>query len=97
MDKKSIIGLILIFGIFVGYMFWIAPSKEEIAERQRVYDSTMQANLEAQRVADSIEAEKARQDSLLMAGDSAAISTALGGHRRVQDMGVFNAAAAHDS
>ncbi len=93
MDKKSIIGLILIFGIFVGYMFWVAPSKEEMAERQRVYDSTMQANLEAQRIADSIEAEKARQDSLIMVGDSAAINTALGGHQRVQDMGVFNAAA----
>ena len=89
MDKKSIIGLILIFGIFVGYMFWIAPSKEEIAERQRVYDSTMQANLEAQRIADSIEAEKDRIDSLAAAGDT----TVQGVQRRVQDMGVFNAAA----
>ncbi len=93
MDKKSIIGLILIFGIFVGYMFWVAPSKEEIAERQRVYDSTVAAQLEEQRVADSIAAEKARQDSLVLAGDSAAISVAMGEHRRVQDMGVFNAAA----
>ena len=33
MNKKSIIGIILIFGIFVGYMWWIAPSKEEIAEQ----------------------------------------------------------------
>ncbi len=89
MDKKSIIGLILIFGIFVGYMFWVAPSKEEMAERQRIYDSTMAANLEAQRVADSIEAAKARQDSLIAAGDT----TVQGVQRRVQDMGVFNAAA----
>ena len=101
MDKKSIIGLILIFGIFVGYMFWVAPSKEEMAERQRIYDSTMAANLEAQRVADSIEAAKARQDSLLMAGDSAAtyaaMDEAFGAHRRVQDMGVFNSAAERNS
>ncbi len=89
MDKKSIIGLILIFGIFVGYMFWIAPSKEEIAERQRVYDSTMQANLEAQRLADSLEAEKARVDSLAAAGDTTVQQIA---GRKVQDMGVFNAA-----
>ena len=89
MDKKSIIGLILIFGIFVGYMFWVAPSKEEIAERQRIYDSTMQANLEAQRIADSIEAEKARIDSLAAAGDSTVATVS----RMVQDMGVFNAAA----
>ena len=87
MDKKSIIGLVLIMGIFVGYMFWVAPSKEELAERQRVYDSTMQANLEAQRVADSLEAAKARLDSLAAAGDSTL------GLRAVADMGAFNAAA----
>lgn len=89
MDKKSIIGLVLIFGIFVGYMFWVAPSKEEMAERQRVYDSTVLANIEAQRLEDSILAEKARIDSLAMVGD-----TVLPGvQRKVQDMGVFNAAA----
>ncbi len=86
MDKKSIIGLVLIMGIFVGYMFWVAPSKEELAERQRVYDSTMQANLEAQRVADSLAAEKMRLDSLAAAGDST------GSLRAVADMGAFNAA-----
>ena len=92
MDKKSIIGLVLIFAIFVGYMFWVAPSKEEIAERQRVYDSTMAANLEAQRLEDSIVAEKARLDSLALAGDTTALRVAAG-RRPVQDMGVFNAAA----
>ena len=92
MDKKSIIGLILIFGIFVGYMFWVAPSKEEMAERQRVYDSMVLANVEAQRLEDSILAEKARLDSLAAAGD-----TVLPGvTRKVQDMGVFNAAAQGD-
>ncbi len=35
MDKKSIIGLVLIFLIFVGYMFWVRPSDEEIAEMRR--------------------------------------------------------------
>ena len=90
MDKKSIIGLVLIFAIFVGYMFWVAPSKEEMAERQRVYDSTMQANLEAQRIEDRIVAAKAMQDSLLMAGDSTMVQ---GAERKVQDMGVFNSAA----
>ena len=92
MDKKSIIGLVLIFAIFVGYMFWVAPSKEEMAERQRVYDSMMAANVEAQRIEDSIIAEKARIDSLAAAGD-----TVLPGvQRKVQDMGVFNAAAQGD-
>jgi len=89
MDKKSIIGLVLIFGIFVGYMFWVAPSKEEMAERQRVYDSMVLANVEAQRIEDSILAEKARIDSLAAAGDTVLPGT----QRKVQDMGVFNAAA----
>ena len=89
MDKKSIIGLVLIFAIFVGYMFWVAPSKEEMAERQRVYDSTMAAQLEQQRVEDSILAAKALQDSLAAAGDT----TLQGSLRKVADMGAFNAAA----
>ena len=89
MDKKSIIGLVLIFAIFVGYMFWVAPSKEEMAERQRVYDSMVAANVEAQRIEDSIAAAIARADSLAAAGDSVLPGTT----RRVQDMGVFNAAA----
>ena len=93
MDKKSIIGLILIFGIFVGYMFWVAPSKEEMAERQRVYDSMVLADLEAQRIEDSILADKARIDSLAAAGDSTMVQ---GAERKVQDMGVFNAAAQGD-
>ena len=38
MDKKSIIGLVLIFGIFVGYMAWTAPTAEE-REKMRIEDS----------------------------------------------------------
>ena len=87
MDKKSIIGIGLIMAIFVGYMFWVAPSKEEIAERQRIYDSTMQAYNDSVRVADSLAAEKARLDSLAAAGDTTAAL-----HHTAADMGVFNAA-----
>ena len=93
MDKKSIIGLVIIFGIFVGYMFWVKPSDEEIAERKRVYDSTLAANLEAQRIADSIAAEQARIDSLAAAGDTVMLP---GRVRRVADMGVFNSATQGD-
>ena len=84
MDKKSIIGLVLIFAIFIGYMFWVSPSKEEMAERQRVYDSTMQANLEAQRIEDSIAAAQSRLDSLAAAGDTTVQGAVV---RRVNDMG----------
>ena len=65
MDKKSIVGLVLIFLIFVGYMFWIRPSDEEIAERRR-QDSIAYAeylrNDSIQRAADL---QKHVEDSLL--------------------------------
>ena len=87
MDKKSIIGLVLIFGIFVGYMWWVSPSAEERAameaERARVMDSIVNA----QRAADSVAAAKAELDSLAAAGDSTALAATA---PKVQDMGVFN-------
>lgn len=43
MDKKSIIGLVLIFGIFIGYMWWVSPSKEELAKMQAQHDSMVAA------------------------------------------------------
>ena len=39
MDRNSIIGLILIAGILIGYSMWIQPSSEEIAKMQRSKDS----------------------------------------------------------
>ncbi len=89
MDKKSIIGLVLIFGIFVGYMWWVSPSAEERAameaERARVMDSIVNA----QRMADSVAAAKAELDSLAAAGDSTALAATA---PKVQDMGAFNGA-----
>ena len=41
MDKKSIIGLVLIFGIFVGYTFWRTPEpKKETPKKTEVNDTT---------------------------------------------------------
>ena len=95
MNKKSILGIVLIFGIFVGYMWWVAPSKEEIAERQRVNDSIRQAYVDSVAYADSVAAVKAHLDSLAMQGDSDA-------RRQLQinergDMGVFNSSAFGDT
>lgn len=95
MNKKSIIGLILIFGIFVGYMWWIAPSKEEIAERQRINDSIRTALADSIRTADSVASLKAHLDSLAAQGDTSA-QRQLQMHQR-GDMGVFNASAYGDT
>ena len=39
MDRNTIIGLILIGAILIGYSVLTKPSREEIAERQRIADS----------------------------------------------------------
>ncbi len=74
MDKKSIIGLVLIFLIFMGYMFWIKPSDEEIAARrqadslrwveQKHADSVAQAEAMQKHVQDSINAVLLRDTTL---------------------------------
>ena len=91
MDKKSILGLVLIFLVFVGYMFWIRPSDEEIAERMR-QDSVRRVELMR---ADSIanaDAERQRvQDSLahLTATDSTNVDSASYLQKMTEGMGVF--------
>ena len=74
MDKKSIIGLLLIFLIFMGYMFWIKPSDEEIAARRQAdslrwveqmrADSLAQAEVDQKRVKDSLYALAVNDSSL---------------------------------
>ena len=57
MDKNTWIGFLLIAAIIVGFTMLNRPSKEELAERQRVQDSisvARQAMAEAQRISDSI-------------------------------------------
>ena len=76
-------------------MWWIAPSQEEIAERQRVNDSIRQAYADSVAFADSVAAVKAHLDSLATAGDTTA-QRQLQRHQR-GDMGVFNANAFGDT
>ena len=39
MNKNTIIGLILMLGLFIGYSIYMSPSKEELEARQRQQDS----------------------------------------------------------
>ena len=43
MDKNTIIGLLVIAGILIGYSLFTRPSQEELAERQRIQDSLRNA------------------------------------------------------
>ena len=47
MNKNSLIGIILILGILIGWSVWMAPSKEELAQQERqriIQDSIFKAN-----------------------------------------------------
>ena len=52
MNRDTTIGFILIAVILIGYSIWMTPSKEEMAERQRIQDSVMLVR-QQQRVLDS--------------------------------------------
>lgn len=41
MDKNTILGLLLIFGVFVGWGVWMSPSKEEIEKQRQQQDSIL--------------------------------------------------------
>jgi YidC/Oxa1 family membrane protein insertase len=49
MNKNTIIGIVLIFALMIGYTLMMSPSEEEIAERKRVQDSIYAAQQLQQR------------------------------------------------
>ena len=46
MDKNSLIGIILILGVLIGWSVWMTPSKEEIAQQRHIQDSINRVNRE---------------------------------------------------
>ena len=71
MNKSSLIGFILIAAILFGWMWWMQPSKEQLAEQQRIQDSIRMARQEAA-ILDSIrlaeeQAAKAAADTIPLA------------------------------
>ena len=46
MDKNSLIGIILILGVLIGWSVWMTPSKEEIAQQRHIQDSINKVNRE---------------------------------------------------
>ena len=53
MNKNTLIGLVLIFALFIGYSWYMSPSEEERAAQQRTQDS-LRIAYEAEKMADSI-------------------------------------------
>ena len=46
MDKNSLIGIVLILGVLIGWSVWMTPSKEELAQQRHIQDSIYRANRE---------------------------------------------------
>ena len=83
MNKQSVIGFILIFAVFIGYMWWISPNEEQRAEMQRKADSIRLAQL-----------EQAYRDSLAAANDTAVVDVQA---KSNVDLGVFTGSSMGDS
>lgn len=101
-DKKTIIGLVLIFAVFGVWMYFTQPSEEELAQRKRMQDSVAAAQLKAAQ--DAKKAETAEQKlertaketaelALLAQGDDSLASVAA---KELDDrFGAFSEAAAN--
>jgi YidC/Oxa1 family membrane protein insertase len=65
MDRNSLIGVGLIGAILIGWLYFSAPSKEEVARKQFVQDSIAQVQVkQAEKEAQAIALEKKKADSL---------------------------------
>jgi YidC/Oxa1 family membrane protein insertase len=74
-NKNTIIGFVLIAAILFGWMYFMTPSKEQMAERQRIQDSIRRVRLE-QMALDSLRQAEQRQQATALAqfADTAALS-----------------------
>lgn len=64
-NKNTLIGFILIAAILFGWMYFMTPSKEQIAEQQRIQDSIRLARME-QMAMDSLRALEQQQQTTAM-------------------------------
>jgi len=69
MNKNSLIGIILIIGILVGWSIWMTPSKEEIARQRHIQDSIYQENRNRY-IQDSIRFVEAQREAELLVTQS---------------------------
>lgn len=55
LDKKTLIGLVLIFAVFIGYGVWTVPNEEEKADFKRRQDSIINVKQESNKVSETSE------------------------------------------
>ncbi|MGC8865629.1 MAG: membrane protein insertase YidC [Bacteroidales bacterium] len=73
MDRNSIVGLVLIFAIFLGWSIWMTPSKEEMARQQRIQDSLRELQYKRDSIAKALAARQAAE-KLALPADSTVLS-----------------------
>lgn len=83
MDKNTVIGLVLIFAIIVGFSWFNRPSEEQIAAQQRYRDSIQKVELERAQQAALVEALKQQEQT----------DTAIDANMATKAFGVFAASA----
>lgn len=97
MNKNSVIGIILIIGIFVGWTVWMTPSKEERARLQHVQDSIYREQ-KIRYIQDSIRFAQAQQ---MAAAEAAAKAAEIGSvdvdNQLRNDFGAFASAASGEA
>lgn len=90
LDRNSFLGLLLIGGILVGWMYWTMPSDEEIARQKRTHDSivTVQA---AEQNAQQIATQVAKKEANVIThtDSSIVLSDSIIAVQKVQQYGVF--------
>ncbi len=71
MDRNTIIGLLIIFGILIGYSIWMSPSEEEREALQRKQDSIMLVNKQIQDSVDKVQLRREQITDSLIALEAA--------------------------
>ncbi len=66
-NKNTLLGFVLIAAILFGWMYFMTPSKEQIAEQQRIQDSIRRVRLEEMALDSLRQAERKKADAQLAA------------------------------
>lgn len=85
MDKNTVLGLVLIFALFIGFTIWQSPSEEEIKQQKIKQDSITQVEKQKKAVSDSL----AKVDSLAVKGEGVRADSLGESASRIQEMGFF--------
>ena len=76
-NKNTLIGFILIAAILFGWMYFMTPSKEQLAEQQRIQDSIRRVRLEEMALDSIRQAERQKADAQLAALQADSVSAGM--------------------